>query len=112
MLVRLSGRWHYEALFNTASQAVFKQYAQQTKETRFCNKSYFYDSKSHVTSYPAFKRATELALPASPEKRLNLMSKTEVSLGNSATFQTLDVYSFPPYFNSTILMRKKTCSQA
>lgn len=56
------------------------------RKNSFCNKSYFYKSKSHMTSYPAFKRATELALPVSPEKRLNLMSKPEVLTGNSAKF--------------------------
>lgn len=60
-----------------------------------------------MASYPAFERALELALPASPEKRLTLMSKTEVLLGNSATFQILHVYSFPPCLNPTLLMRKK-----
>lgn len=39
-----------------------------------------------MTSYPAVKRATELALPVSLEKRLNLMSKTEVLIGNSVKF--------------------------
>lgn len=90
---------------------MFKQYKQQTEENGFCNKSYFYDRKGHMTSYPAFKRAIELALPASPEKRLNLMSKAEVLLGKSATFQTLEVYSFPPCFNSTILMENKQANK-